>query len=112
MVITHDRYFLNRVTNRILELDQGKLYGYEGNYEAYLAGKAQREEQTITAEKKRQNLLRKELAWLKRGAKARSTKQKARVQQVHQIQEQEVDMHKKDLEFAIGSQRLGKKCWN
>ncbi len=109
LVITHDRYFLNRVTNRILELDQGKLYGYEGNYEAYLAGKAQREEQTITAEKKRQNLLRKELAWLRRGAKARSTKQKARVQQVHQLQEKEVDMYKEKLEFAIGSERLGKK---
>ena len=109
LVITHDRYFLNRVTNRILELDQGKLYTYEGNYEAFLAGKAQREEQKISAERKRQNLLRKELAWLRRGAKARSTKQKARVQQVHQIQEQKVDLRGEEVEFVVGSQRLGKK---
>ena len=109
LVITHDRYFLNRVTNRILELDQGKLYTYEGNYEAFLAGKAQREEQKISAERKRQNLLRKELAWLRRGAKARSTKQKARVQQVRQIQEQKVDLRGEEVEFVVGSQRLGKK---
>jgi len=109
LVITHDRYFLNRVTNRILELDQGKLYTYEGNYEAFLAGKAQREEQKISAERKRQNLLRKELAWLRRGAKARSTKQKARVQQVHQIQEQKVDLRGEEVEFVVGSKRLGKK---
>jgi len=109
LVITHDRYFLNRVTNRILELDQGKLYTYEGNYEAFLAGKAQREEQKISAERKRQNLLRKELAWLRRGAKARSTKQKARVQQVRQIQEQKVDLRGEEVEFVVGSKRLGKK---
>ncbi|KJS20383.1 MAG: hypothetical protein VR72_14950 [Clostridiaceae bacterium BRH_c20a] len=109
LVVTHDRYFLNRVTNRILELDQGKLYSYDGNYEVFLEGKAQRREQEIAGERKRENILRRELAWLKRGAKARTTKQKARIQRVQEIQEGKKDITTEKLEIAIGSNRLGKK---
>ncbi|MGM7724055.1 ABC-F family ATP-binding cassette domain-containing protein [Metabacillus sp. Hm71] len=109
MLITHDRYFLNRVTNQIFELDQGKLYTYSGNYEVFLEKKAERESNDEQAEVKRQNLLRRELAWLRRGAKARSTKQKARIGRVEELKEQKGSAASKDLDFAIGSVRLGKK---
>jgi ATP-binding cassette subfamily F protein uup len=109
VLITHDRYFLNRVTNQIFELDQGKLYTYTGNYEVFLEKKAEREINAEHAEEKRQNLLRRELAWLRRGAKARSTKQKARIGRVEELQEQKGPSLNKDLDFAIGSTRLGKK---
>ena len=107
-IVTHDRYFLNRVANQIYELDQGKLYIYDGNYEHYLEKKAEREEQEILDERKRQNLLRRELAWLKRGAKARTTKQKARIQRVKEIQDQKKEMSNEKLDIALGSNRLGK----
>jgi ATP-binding cassette subfamily F protein uup len=109
LVITHDRYFLNRVTNKIFEMDQGKLYTYEGNYETFLEKKAEREEQAITGEHKRQNTLRRELEWLRRGAKARTTKQKARIQRVQGLQDKEVKNSNEHLDIAIGSSRLGKK---
>jgi ABC transport system ATP-binding/permease protein len=109
MVVTHDRNFLNRVTNRIFELDKGKLYSYEGNYEVYLERKAEREEQELLSEDKRQNLLRRELAWLKRGAKARTTKQKARIGRAEALQEQTGPENKAEVDMAIGSARLGKK---
>lgn len=109
LMVTHDRYFLNRVTNHIFELDNGKLYVYEGNYETYLEKKAEREELALQNEDKRQNTLRRELAWLRRGAKARTTKQKARIQRVESLQEEAGPAAKGSVEFAIGSQRLGKK---
>lgn len=109
LLITHDRYFLNRVTNQIFELDQGKLYTYSGNYEVFLEKKAERETNAEQAETKRQNLLRRELAWIRRGAKARSTKQKARIDRFEELKEQKGPTAKKDLDFAIGSTRLGKK---
>jgi ATP-binding cassette subfamily F protein uup len=109
VLITHDRYFLNRVTNQIFELDQGHLYTYSGNYEVFLEKKAEREINAENSEEKRQNLLRRELAWLRRGAKARSTKQKARIGRVEELQEQKGPALSKDLDFAIGSTRLGKK---
>lgn len=109
VLITHDRYFLNRVTNQIFELDQGQLYTYSGNYEVFLEKKAEREINAGQAEEKRQNLLRRELAWLRRGAKARSTKQKARIGRAEDLQEQKGPAMNKDLDFAIGSTRLGKK---
>ncbi len=109
LMVTHDRYFLNRVTNNIFELDNGKLYVYEGNYERYLEKKAEREEIALQNEDKRQNTLRRELAWLRRGAKARTTKQKARIQRVENLQEETGPTVKGSVEFAIGSQRLGKK---
>lgn len=109
VLITHDRYFLNRVTNQIFELDQGQLYTYSGNYEVFLEKKAEREMNAEQAEEKRQNLLRRELAWLRRGAKARTTKQKARIGRVEDLQEQKGPAAKQDVDFAIGSTRLGKK---
>lgn len=109
LMVTHDRYFLNRVTNRILELDRGKLYSYEGNYEAFLQAKAERQEQELAGERKRQNLLRRELAWLRRGARARTTKQKARIARFEEIQAAKKDITNEKLEIAIGSNRLGKK---
>lgn len=109
LVVTHDRYFLNRVTNRILELDQGKIYSYDGNYEMFLEKKAEREEQAISSEQKRQNTLRRELAWLRRGAKARTTKQKARIQRIEELQESGGEVRQEKLDIALGSSRLGKK---
>ncbi|WP_088103232.1 ABC-F family ATP-binding cassette domain-containing protein [Halalkalibacter urbisdiaboli] len=107
MVITHDRYFLNRITNQMFELDRGNLYQYEGNYQTYLEKKAEREEQESLQESKRQNLLRRELAWLQRGAKARTTKQKARIQRVEALKEDKTETIVRDFDFAIGSKRLG-----
>ncbi|WP_209124832.1 ABC-F family ATP-binding cassette domain-containing protein [Alkalihalobacillus sp. BA299] len=109
IMVTHDRYFLNRVTNKIYELDQGHLYTYEGNYEMFLQKKAEREALAEQSESKRQNLLRRELAWLQRGAKARTTKQKARIQRVEELKDQKGLTQKGDIDFAIGSTRLGKK---
>ncbi|PRO66130.1 ABC-F family ATP-binding cassette domain-containing protein [Alkalicoccus urumqiensis] len=108
MIITHDRYFLQRVTNRMMELHEGTISMYEGNYETYLEKKAERERMASEQEAKRQNLLRREMAWLKRGAKARSTKQKARKQRVEALQEEEGPTEKQELDFAVGSRRLGK----
>ncbi|GAA0372980.1 ABC-F family ATP-binding cassette domain-containing protein [Bacillus horti] len=109
LLVTHDRYFLNRVTNHIFELDHGDLYVYEGNYEVFLEKKAEREDREAASESKRQNLLRRELAWLKRGAKARTTKQKARIQRAEQLQEQKGKEINDPVEMNIGSARLGKK---
>jgi len=109
LLITHDRYFLDRVTNRILELDHGKLYSYEGNYATFLEKKAEREENEAASESKRQNLLRRELAWLRRGAKARTTKQKARIQRVEELRDRKVNGPAEKLDIAIAASRLGKK---
>ncbi|WP_078577626.1 ABC-F family ATP-binding cassette domain-containing protein [Salipaludibacillus agaradhaerens] len=109
MLITHDRYFLNRVTKRIFELDRGRLFQYDGNYELFLEKKAERELNEEQQEVKRQNLLRRELAWLQRGAKARTTKQKARKQRIEGIQQDTPLAKQGDLDFAIGSTRLGKQ---
>ena len=109
LVVTHDRYFLDRVTNRIFELDGGKLYAYEGNYAAFLEKKAERLENEAAAESKRQNLLRRELAWLRRGAKARTTKQKARIQRVEELRDREAAGPAARLDIALGASRLGKK---
>ncbi|MFC4766550.1 ABC-F family ATP-binding cassette domain-containing protein [Effusibacillus consociatus] len=109
LMITHDRYFLDRVVNRILELDKGHLYSYAGNYEKFLEQKAEREEREAASVDKRQNLLRRELAWLQRGAKARTTKQKARVEFVKSLRDQKVEKLADKLEIAIGSEWLGNK---
>ncbi|WP_163970991.1 ABC-F family ATP-binding cassette domain-containing protein [Oceanobacillus halotolerans] len=109
MIVTHDRYFLNRVTNTIFELDKGNLYKYDGNYEVFLEKKAEREALEQQAEEKHANLLQRELAWLKRGAKARSTKQKAHVQRVHELKEKTFDTNKQNIDIQVGSKRLGKK---
>lgn len=109
LLVTHDRYFLERVTNRILELDRGKIYSYEGNYEAFLEKKAERMESEAASEDKRQNLMRRELAWLRRGAKARTTKQKARVQRAEDLRDHKVDGPADKLDMALAGSRLGKK---
>ncbi|EMA6343062.1 ABC-F family ATP-binding cassette domain-containing protein [Bacillus cytotoxicus] len=109
LLVTHDRYFLDRVTNRIFELDKGKLYSYEGNYSTFLEAKALREEQELAQEAKRQNLYRRELAWIRRGAKARSTKQKARIQRFEDLKNQEGPAAKQTVDIALSGSRLGKK---
>lgn len=109
IVITHDRYFLNRVANTIYELAEGSLYQYPGNFETYLEAKANREMQAEQTESKRQNVLRRELAWMQRGAKARTTKQKARIQRVEALKDQSGPKAKQQLDVAIGSHRLGKQ---
>ncbi|MGQ0415732.1 ABC-F family ATP-binding cassette domain-containing protein, partial [Bacillus sp. HC-TM] len=109
LLVTHDRYFLDRVTNRIFELDNGKLYSYEGNYSTFLEAKALREEQELAQESKRQNLYRRELAWIRRGAKARSTKQKARIQRFDELKAQEGPAAKQSVDIALSGSRLGKK---
>lgn len=109
LLVTHDRYFLNRVTNRIYELDKGKLYAYEGNYEYFLEKKAEREAEELSSEQKHANTLRRELSWLRRGARARSTKQKARIERIEQMQDRTFDTKKEEAAFQAGSTRLGKK---
>ena len=109
LMVTHDRYFLERVTNKIIELDRGKLYEYYGNYNQFLEKKLLREEIEKANEEKRQNLLRRELAWIKRGAKARTTKQKARIQRFEELRNKEPEFIDKKIEISVGSSRLGKK---
>ncbi|SFE29044.1 ATP-binding cassette, subfamily F, uup [Lentibacillus persicus] len=109
LLVTHDRYFLNRVTNKIYELDKGNLYIYEGNYELFLEKKAEREALEKSYEEKHQNTLRRELAWLKSGPKARGTKQKARVERVQEMKKQTFDTKSQDVSFEAGSTRLGNK---
>ncbi len=109
IMVTHDRYFLDQVCNRIVEIDKGHIYNYEGNYEKFLELKAQREEMQWSSERKRQSILRVELEWMKRGARARSTKQKARIERYEELKGQNEPLV--DDQVIIGSlgQRLGKK---
>ena len=109
LMITHDRYFLDRVTNRILELDQGRLFSYEGNYSVFLEKKMERMEIEQASEEKRQNLIRKELAWVKRGAKARTTKQKARLDRFDELVNRKVYEQSENVEISVMGSRLGKK---
>ncbi len=109
LLITHDRYFLDRVTNRILEIDRGDLYTYSGNYSYYLEKKAEAEESAFSTQRKHQGVLRRELEWLKRGPKARSTKQKARIQRIEQMQEREFKQVQGKVEISTPSRRIGKK---
>lgn len=109
VMITHDRYFLDRVTNRILEIDRGRMFSYEGNYSMFLEKKMERIKMERSSEAKRQNLLRKELAWVRRGAKARSTKQKARLDRFHELSEQESFKEYENIEISLAGTRLGKK---
>ena len=108
LMITHDRYFLDKVSTKILELDKGKAYTYTGNYTNFLELKMMREEQEEASERKRQNLLRTELAWMRRGAQARSTKQKARIERFEELSNRKVDIQNAKMEMSLGSTRLGK----
>ncbi|MEN9204169.1 MAG: ABC-F family ATP-binding cassette domain-containing protein [Thermostichus sp. DG02_4_bins_136] len=109
LLITHDRYFLDRVTQRILEIDRGDLCAYSGNYSYYLEKKAAAEAVEKGSQRKHANLLRRELEWLKRGAKARSTKQKARKQRIEELQNQEFKQTLGQVEIATAGRRIGKK---
>ena len=109
IMITHDRYFLDRVSNRIIELDKGRLFSYDGNYSVFLEKKMERLALESSMEEKRQNLIRKELAWVKRGAKARTTKQKARLQRFDELVNKDTYTPDEKMDISVGSTRLGKK---
>ncbi|MNO76961.1 putative ABC transporter ATP-binding protein [compost metagenome] len=109
LLITHDRYFLDRVCNVMLELDHGRLFRYEANYSRFLELKSEREEREASTEQKRQNLLRTELAWIRRGAKARSTKQKARIERFEKLQAAKTEHKNDSLDISVASTRLGRK---
>lgn len=109
LMITHDRYFLDRVVNKIIELDNGCLFQYEGNYSSFLEKKIEREELEAANESKRKSLYKKELAWMRRGAKARTTKQKARIDRFETLSKELVINNEEAMEISVGSKRLGKK---
>lgn len=109
VMITHDRYFLDRVSNRIIELDKGRLFSYDGNYSLFLEKKMERLALEASMEEKRQNLMRKELAWVRRGAKARTTKQKARLQRFDDLVNQDIIKPDEQMDISVGSTRLGNK---
>ena len=108
LMITHDRYFLDSVTGRIVELDKGKLYSYQANYEGYLKLKAERMDIALASERKRQYLLRTELEWMMRGARARSTKQKAHIQRYEALRDQKGPEFDAQVELDSVSSRLGR----
>ena len=108
LMITHDRYFLDSVANRIVELDKGKFYSYQTNYEGYLEMRAERLDMAQASERKRQSILRVELEWMKRGARARSTKQKAHIQRYEALRDQKGPELNKSMELESISSRLGR----
>ena len=108
IMVTHDRYFLDSVSNRIVEIDKGNIYSYDTNYSGFLERKAMREESEIAGERKRQSVLRKDIEWIKRGAKARSTKQKARIQRYETLRDQPAPDVDKKIEISSISTRMGK----
>ncbi|WP_299409329.1 ABC-F family ATP-binding cassette domain-containing protein [Acaryochloris sp. IP29b_bin.148] len=109
LLITHDRYFLDQVTNRILEIDRGDLYTYSGNYSYYLEKKALAETSAAKSQRKHQGILRRELEWLKRGPKARSTKQQARIDRIHTMQDQTFKAAQGKVDIDTPGRRIGKK---
>ncbi|MBQ4560522.1 MAG: ABC-F family ATP-binding cassette domain-containing protein [Tyzzerella sp.] len=109
IMVTHDRYFLDRVTNKILEISHGKLYGYEANYSKFLELKAQREEMELASERKRQSILRMELEWAKRGCRARTTKQKARLERLEALKNGQAPIRDANVELDSIGTRMGKK---
>ncbi|HIY18813.1 MAG TPA: ABC-F family ATP-binding cassette domain-containing protein [Candidatus Blautia avistercoris] len=109
LMVTHDRYFLDQVTNQILEISQGNVYSYESNYSGFLELKAQREERELASERKRQSVLRMELEWAKRGCRARSTKQKARLERLELLKQGKALEEAKSVELDAPEARMGKK---
>ena len=107
-MVTHDRYFLDSVSNRIAEIDKGKIYSYQANYAGFLELKAAREEAALASERKRQSVLRKELEWVKRGARARTTKQKARLERYEELKNASAPAVDGKVEISSVSTRLGK----
>ncbi|MFR4439477.1 MAG: ribosomal protection-like ABC-F family protein [Hungatella sp.] len=108
LMITHDRYFLDSVTNRIVELDKGKLYSYQTNYEGFLKLKSERMDMALASERKRQSILRVELEWMQRGARARSTKQKGHIQRYEALRDQKGPEFDQEVEMESVSSRLGR----
>ncbi len=109
LMITHDRYFLDRVSNRVIELDKGQAHFYQANYSRFLELKLEREEREAATESKRQNLLRNELAWIRRGAKARTTKQKARIDRFEALKADAPKQAGGKMDVSVASTRLGRK---
>ena len=109
LMVTHDRYFLDKVTNHIWEVEGGKVYYYDENYSGYLEWKAEREERELASERKRQSILRSEVKWVMRGARARSTKQKARLERFEQLKAMDSPKTAKQVEMGSVGTRLGKK---
>lgn len=108
IMVTHDRYFLDSVSKRIVEIDKGSIYSYQANYSGFLQLKAQREESALASERKRQSILRVELEWMMRGARARSTKQKAHIQRYENLKNQEAPQFDSNVEISSVSSRLGR----
>jgi ATP-binding cassette subfamily F protein uup len=109
MLVTHDRYFLDRVTNRTLEIEGGRVFGFVGNYQAYLEKKQEQEAMRAASEEKRANLIRRELEWLKRGPRARQTKQKARLERAAELMEAPREGGPARLDIEVAGRRLGKR---
>lgn len=109
LMVTHDRYFLDRVTNRILEISHGQMYSYPANYSQFLEMKAEREEMELASERKRQSVLRMELEWAKRGCRARSTKQRARLERLEALKNQSAPVKDQTVELDSVETRMGKK---
>ena len=108
VMVTHDRYFLDSVSDRIIEIDKGHIYSYEANYSGFLELKMQREEMALASERKRQSILRTELAWVQRGARARSTKQKARLERYEDLKNQSGPQQDGAVELSSAVTRLGR----
>lgn len=109
LMVTHDRYFLNRVTNRIVELDNRKLYSYEGNYEYFVEKKAERMEMALASERKRKSLYRKELAWMQQGVRARGTRSRSRVERFEDLRDNKLNLKDENLDISVKGHRLGRK---
>ena len=109
VMVTHDRYFLERVTDRLVEVEGGRLFFYEGNYDKYLERKAQREEMAQASERKRQSILRRELQWVTQGPTARGTKSRERLERYEALKEQKGPEERASMELTALSARLGKK---
>lgn len=109
LMVTHDRYFLDRVSNKIIELDKKQIFSYSGNYNYFVTKKLDREEIDLATERKRQSMYRQELAWMRQGVKARGTRQKARVERFEDLKDSKLEIDNNNLDINIGGQRLGKK---
>lgn len=109
IMVTHDRYFLDKVTNKIVEIDKANLYMYDGNYTTFLTLKAEREEMELATERKKESIYRQDLEWMMRGARARSTKQKAHIQRFEELRDREKIVEQKNVEIDALSSRLGRK---
>jgi len=109
LMVTHDRYFLNRICNIIFEIERGNIYKYKANYETYCTLKAQREESEKASERKRQTLYKREEKWMQRGAKARSTKQKARIERFENLKETKIENNEQKINLNVTKTRMGKK---